>query len=62
LKNDEQKIYQVILDSEGILLQSEIVEKTEFPKAKVSRCLDTLENKDMIERKRRGMSNVVLLK
>tara|TARA_Y100000310_G_scaffold79304_3_gene76019 strand:- start:11104 stop:11229 length:126 start_codon:yes stop_codon:yes gene_type:complete len=31
-------------------------------KAKVSRIIDRLENKDIVERKRRGMTNVVVLK
>jgi uncharacterized membrane protein len=62
LKKDEQKIYEEILDSDGIVLQSELVEKTELSKSTVSRCLDALEGRGMIERKRKGMSNLVLLK
>jgi uncharacterized membrane protein len=62
LKDDEKKIYEMILDSDGIILQSELTEKTGFSKPKVSRGLETLEIKDLIERKRRGMSNIVILK
>jgi hypothetical protein len=62
LKDDVQKVYETILDSDGIILQRELTEKTGFSKTKISRCLDTLELKDLIERKRRGMSNIVLLK
>ncbi|RLE76927.1 MAG: transcriptional regulator, partial [Thermoprotei archaeon] len=35
---------------------------TGFSKAKVSRILDKLEAMGLVERKRRGMSNIVLLR
>jgi uncharacterized membrane protein len=44
------------------MYQSDLVGKTGFPKAKVTRCLDALENKKLVERKRKGMGNLVLLK
>jgi len=59
---DERKILQLILDNEGSLLQSELVNKTGFDKVKVTRLLDRLEGKGVIERRRRGMTNVVILK
>jgi uncharacterized membrane protein len=62
LKDDEQKIYKVILDSDGLVNQSELVEKTGLSKSKVSRILDLLESKGLVERKRRGMGNIVVLK
>ncbi len=62
LKDDERVIYELILEGKGIVFQSEIVAKTGFPKAKVSRCLDALENRDLVERHRKGMGNIVLLK
>lgn len=62
LKDDECKIYETILESDGIIEQSEIVEKTGLPKANVSRSLDLLESKGLAERRRRGTGNVVLLK
>ena len=61
LKEDEQKIFTAIIE-EGIIAQSEIVEKTGLPKSNVSRALYTLENKGLIERRRRGMGNIILLK
>jgi predicted transcriptional regulator len=61
LKDDEQTIYQAIID-EGIIAQSQIVEKTGLPKSNVSRALYVLESKGLIERRRRGMGNIVLLK
>lgn len=62
LDGDEKKIYGIISDSNGVVFQSDIVEKTDFPKTKVSRILDRLEARDIIERRRRGMSNVIILK
>jgi uncharacterized membrane protein len=62
LKDDERKIYKVILDSDGLVNQSELAEKTGLSKSNVSRSLDLLESKGLVERKRRGMGNIVLLK
>jgi hypothetical protein len=61
LKDDEQTLYKAIID-EGIVNQSELVEKTGLPKSNVSRALYGLESRGLIERRRRGMGNVVLLK
>ena len=61
LKNDEQTLYKAIID-EGIVNQSALVEKTGLPKSNVSRALYGLESRGLIERRRRGMGNVVLLK
>jgi len=62
LKEDEQKIYQAIIEAGGIIEQSELPEKTGISKASVSRTLDLLESKGLVERRRRGMGNIVLLK
>ncbi len=62
LKDDEQKIYKAIIDSDGIVNQSDLTEKAELSKSNVSRSLDILESKGMVERKRRGMGNIFLLK
>lgn len=62
LKDDERKIYKVILDSDGLVNQSELAEKTGLSKSNVSRSLDLLESKGLVERKRRGMGNIVSLK
>ncbi len=62
LKEDEQKIYKVIIDSDGIINQSEILEKTHISKSNISRSLDLLESKGLVEKRRRGMGNVILLK
>jgi uncharacterized membrane protein len=61
LANNEREIYEIILDADGVIAQSDIVEGTDLSKATVSRTLDSLESKNVVERKRRGMGNMVLL-
>jgi DNA-binding transcriptional ArsR family regulator len=61
LANNEQEVYEVVLDADGVIAQSDIVEETDLSKATVSRTLDSLETKDVLERKRRGMGNMVFL-
>ncbi len=58
---DEKKIFDLIMQS-GALFQSDIVEKSGVNKVKVSRILDKLEGKGLVERRRRGMSNVIVPK
>ena len=62
LRNGEKEIYEVVLESDGVVEQSTIVEETDLSKSHVSRKLDVLESKKLVERKRRGMGNVVVLK
>lgn len=62
LKNDEQTIYNVISSSDGIINQSELIEATGFSKSNVSRILDLLESRELVEKRRRGMGNVIMLR
>ncbi len=62
LTQDERKIFEIINNSGGAVFQSELIEKTGFSKAKVSRILDKLEVKNLVERRRRGMTNMVVIK
>lgn len=62
LNDDEKLIFDKIIESEGTIFQSDLVDKTKFTKVKVTRILDKLEGRGLIERKRRGMTNVVILK
>ena len=62
LDEEERKIMDIILKEDGSIFQSSLVNETKLSKVKVTRILDRLEGKQLIERKRRGMSNVVLLK
>ena len=62
LNNEEKSVFEKIIESEGSMFQSELVEKTDLTKVKVTRILDKLEGKHLIERRRRGMTNIVILK
>ena len=62
LLKDEKTIMKILEQADGTIFQSDLVEKSDFSKVKVSRILDKLEGRQLIERKRRGMTNVVVLK
>ena len=62
LTNEEKILAKIIEQEDGTIFQSDLVEKSNFSKVKVSRILDKLEGRQLIERKRRGMTNVVVLK
>jgi hypothetical protein len=62
LKGEEKTIYELIASADGVMFQSDIVEKSGVNKVKVSRVLDGLEARGLVERRRRGMSNVIMLK
>jgi hypothetical protein len=59
---DERKIVQMIADEGGTIFQSQLVERSGFSKSKVSIVLDRLEARGLLERRRHGMSNAVVLK
>lgn len=60
MKPEERRLYDLINEAEGAIFQAELVEKTGFSKVKVSRILDKMEGRGLIERKRRGMTNMVV--
>jgi uncharacterized membrane protein len=62
LDKEEKPLIKILEDSDGTIFQSDLVEKSGFGKVKVTRVLDRLEGKQIIERKRRGMTNIVILK
>lgn len=62
LPEEERKIYELVKLNLGSLYQSDIIKHTGLSKVKVSRILDRLEGKGIIDRKRRGMTNIVILK
>jgi len=60
LAADEQALFALL--TEGSAYQSDLVKATGFSKVKVTRILDRLEQKGLVERKRRGMTNLVVVK
>lgn len=62
LSSESKRIFDLLVQSDGTILQGELVVKSGMDKVKVSRILDKLEMQSLIERKRHGMSNLVILK
>ena len=60
LSKNERRIYGLVKDRGGVLFQSEIVEALDLPKSTVSITLDRLEAKGLVEKRKRGMSNVIV--
>ncbi len=58
----EEKNIIILLSKEKTMFQADLIEKTQMSKAKITRILDKLENKNIIERKRRGLTNIVVFK
>jgi hypothetical protein len=59
---DERMLVQIVADEGGTVFQSQLVEMSGFSKSKVSLVLDRLEARGVLERRRHGMSNAVVLK
>jgi len=62
LDPDEKHVFGKLIDKEGTIFQSELVDEENYTKVKVTRILDKLEGRGLIERRRRGMTNVVIIK
>jgi uncharacterized membrane protein len=62
LDKDEKKVVDLLLAEGNAMFQADLMEKLEIGKVKTTRLLDRLESKQIIERKRRGMNNLVVLK
>lgn len=60
--DEEKNVFEKIIEAKGSILQSELVNTTGLDKVKITRILDKLEGRGLLERKRRGMTNVVILK
>ena len=62
LDKDEKRIIDFLVKEGRAVFQSDLKEKLEIGKVKTTRLLDKLEAKQFIERKRRGMNNIVVLR
>ena len=62
LDKDEKRVVDILQEENGAIFQSTLMEKLSVGKVGMTRLLDKLEAKQIIERKRRGMNNIVVLK
>ncbi len=62
LDDEEKRVYEIIKNKEGSAFQSDLLKETGFSKVKITRILDKLELKGVLDRKRRGMTNIIVLK
>jgi len=62
LDKDEKAVVKLLEEENGTIFQAEMKEKLDIGKVKLTRLLDKLEAKEIIERKRRGMNNVVVIR
>jgi uncharacterized membrane protein len=61
LRKEDKQVFKLVQEN-GTIFQADLIEKTGFGKAAMTRIIDRLEGKGIVERKRRGMTNVVVLK
>jgi len=62
LEDKEKHVIEILEKENGAIFQKTLMEKLEIGKVGITRLLDKLESKQLIERKRRGMNNIVILK
>lgn len=62
LDSKEREVIDILEKENGTVFQADLMEKLETGKVGITRLLDKLEAKQIIERKRRGMNNIVVLK
>ncbi len=60
LTKEELRVFELVKEQKAVF-QADLIEKTGFGKAKMTRIIDRLEGKRIVERKRRGMTNIVVL-
>ena len=61
LGSEERKVVDILKRESGAFFQKTVMEELECGKVKMTRLLDKLEAKGLIERKRRGMNNIIVL-
>jgi uncharacterized membrane protein len=62
LDKNEKEVIEILQEENGAIFQSSLMERLGIGKVGMTRLLDKLEAKQLIERKRRGMNNIVVLK
>ena len=62
LDEEGKKIYGLLKENKGSMYQSDIIKATGFSKVQVTRILDKMTMNGIVDRQRRGMTNIVVLK
>ena len=62
LTDNERKIVEILLREKKEVNQRSIVRETDYSKSKVSRILRNLESRGLVERSRKGRTNMVKFK
>ncbi len=62
LDKNERETIEILQRENGAIFQKTLMERLKIGKVGITRLLDKLEAKQLIERKRRGMNNIVVLK
>ncbi len=62
LDSEEKKVVKILEREGGAFFQRSLMEELDVGKVKMTRLLDKLEAKQIVERKRRGMNNIIVLK
>lgn len=62
LTDEERQAFLAIRESEGGIYQSTLAKQLDISKVRMTRILDTLERNDLVERKRRGMTNLIVVR
>jgi len=61
LDSEERKVVEILRRENGGEFQKSIMEELGVGKVKMTRLMDKLEAKGLVERKRRGMNNIIVL-
>ena len=62
LDKKEKEVIKILEQENGTIFQADLMERLGIGKVGLTRLLDKLEAKQFIERKRRGMNNIVVLR
>ena len=62
LDDEERQIVSLLKSNDNSLYQSDLIKETGKSKVQMTRVLDRLEAKKVIDRRRRGMTNIIILK
>ncbi len=61
LDNEQKKILKILIKQKGRTTQAKLVESTGMSRVKISRLLQKMENKNIIEKVKKGMTNEIRL-